>query len=61
MTNLLEPESGMYKPPCFIWKKTGVFEEEENQANLNNEERPEVTEDFSDSPFADRKPLEEDS
>lgn len=30
----------------------------DNLEALNNLDRPEVTEDFEDSPFADRKPLE---
>lgn len=32
----------------------------DNLEALNNLDRPEVTEDFEDSPFADRKPLEDE-
>lgn len=43
------PEKKLYTPP-----HARKYKAEENAAAWNNN-RPEVTEDFSDSPFADRK------
>jgi len=49
-----------YKPPFKPKKRTGRFAnesalmQEQRDAELNNLDRTEVTEDFGDSPFADR-------
>ena len=45
-----------YQPPKHTTKyvKQTVLSQEARDAELNNEGRAEVTEDFSDSPFADR-------
>ena len=58
MTNLLNDDS--VKPPVFIPKKSSRFhnesalEQESRDSELNNLDLEEVTEDFSDSKFADR-------
>lgn len=52
MTNYLDP----IKPP---FKPKARFQPRDNFEELQNEGHKEVTEDFEDSPFADRTPVEE--
>tara|TARA_R100001086_G_scaffold170822_2_gene93338 strand:- start:953 stop:1132 length:180 start_codon:yes stop_codon:yes gene_type:complete len=44
-----------FKPKERRYRKQTALSQESRDSELNNLEREEVTEDFSDSPFADRK------
>jgi hypothetical protein len=58
MSNLLDEIPEPYKAP--LGRRFRKVTEEENFEALNNDEREPVTEDFEDSPFADREPLEDE-
>jgi hypothetical protein len=53
--SLLDPAPEPYKFPVSRFKRYKKGFEGENQEALNNEGHEEVTEDFEDSPFADRQ------
>lgn len=61
MSNYLDEQPERFIPPTERSKRYRPTFKDENLEDLNNDERELVSEDFEDSPFADRtKPIEDE-
>lgn len=58
LSNYLEPTPERYEPPQARTLRFRKGQIDENLEAMNNDTRPLLSEDFEDSPFADRKTIE---